>query len=227
MSYPEVETDRMLSGMLIAGTIEAVDYAAARVRVRSGEWVSAWLPWASAAAGKVRHWRPPSAGEQVIILSPSGQPEQGMVLPGFYTDQHGQANDNRKNLTATDWPDGAREHYDHDAHEYMLSVPAGGRIVLTIGGTTLEMTANGTTLTTPELLVDSPDSTFTGKVLIHKLLTFLGGLVGKGSTGGSPTARIEGDVNVTGGDVTADEISLKRHLHTEQGDGANVSQPHP
>lgn len=196
MSFDQSETDRMLSGMLMAGTIAAVDYANARVRVTSGDWTSAWLPWAAVAAGQVRHWRPPSVGEQAMILSPSGQPEQGMVMPGFYTDQHGQANDNRPNITAQDWPDGAREHYDHAAHEWRLCVPAGGRIVLTIGGTTLEMTADGTTLTTPRLTVDSPDSTFTGAVLVKKLLTYLKGLAGKG--GGGAGASIEGDILVNG-----------------------------
>ena len=196
MSFAESETDRMLSGMLMAGTIEAVDYQAARVRVRSGDWVSSWLPWGSLAAGQVRHWRPPSVGEQTMILSPSGQPEQGMVMPGFYTDQHSQANDNRPNITAQDWPDGAREHYDHEAHEYVLSVPAGGRIVLTIGATTLELRDDGTTLTTPKLLVDAADSTFTGTVIVKKLLTYLKGLIGKG--GGGAGASIEGDILVNG-----------------------------
>lgn len=195
MSYAEAETDRMLSGMLIAGAVDDVQYRPYRVRVRSGDWVSAWLPCKSLAAGKVRHWRPASVGEQALIVSPSGMPEQGFVLSGFDTDQYPQ-NDDQENITAWDWPDGAREHYDHDAHEYKLSVPAGGRIVLTIGATTLELRDDGTTLTTPELVVDSPDSTFTGAVLVKKLLTYLKGLVGKG--GGGAGASIEGGILVDG-----------------------------
>lgn len=225
MSFEQSETDRMLAGLLVCGTIESVQYKPPRVRVRSGDWVSSYLPWKSMAAGNVRHWRPPSVGEQAMILSPSGLPEQGFVIAGFDTDQF-PANDDRGNITATDWPDGAREHYDHDAHEYVLSVPAGGRIVLTIGGTKLEMKSDGTTLTTPKLTVDSPDSTFTGKVLIQKLLTYIGGLVGKGGGGGGASASIEGGIRVTNGDITADNISLKQHTHTEQGDGAKTSAAH-
>jgi phage baseplate assembly protein V len=137
--------------MLIAGSIEAVDHKAARVRVKSGDWVSAWLPWSTVAAGRVRHWRPPSIGEQVMILSPSGQPENGMVLPGFYSDKHGQANDDSGDVTAMDWPDGARQHYDHAAHEWKLAVPAGGRIVLAIGGTEMILTADGITFVAPRI----------------------------------------------------------------------------
>lgn len=205
MDYQLSETDRLLSGMLIAGTIEAVDYQNARVRVRSGDWVSFWLPWGAQAAGQVRHWRPPSVGEQALILSPSGQPEQGMVLPGFYTDQHGQANDNQPHITAQSWPDGAREHYDHEAHEYILTVPAGGRIVLSIGATSLTLRDDGTTLSTPQLLVDAADSTITGTLLVKKLLSYLKGLLGKG--GGGAGASIEGNIQINGSISSSGSIS--------------------
>lgn len=177
--------------------------------------MSSYLPWKSMAAGDVRYWRPPSVGEQAMILSPSGLPEQGFVIAGFDTDQY-PANDDRKNITATDWPDGAREHYDHDAHEYVLSVPAGGRIVLTIGATTMELRDDGTTLTTPKLLVDADDSTFTGTVLVKKLLTYLKGLVGKG--GGGAGASIDGDIYINGniwatGSIIDAEGNSNHHSH--------------
>ena len=196
MSYQEAELDRRMAAMLQAGTVSAVDHGNARCRVKVGEWESAWLPWGSAGAGAVRQWRPPSIGEQAMILSPSGLPEGGFVLPGFYTTQHKNGNDTKEEVTATDYPDGAREHYDHGAHEYVLKVPAGGRIVLTIGATTLELRDDGTTLTTPKLFVDSADSTFTGMVLVKKLLSYLSGLVGKG--GGGVGASIEGEIQVNG-----------------------------
>lgn len=229
MSYAVAELDRRMAAMMMVGTIEEVDHANARCRVRVGDWVSAMLPWASLGAGQVRSWRPPSKGEQAMIMSPSGDPAGGFVLPGFYTDQHQQANDNRGNVTAQNYPDGAREHYDHEAHEHVLNVPAGGRIVLQIGGTTLELTSEGSTLKTPKLLVDAPESTFTGKVQVQGLLSYMAGMVGQGGSGGA-TAAIEGTVrissgnlNVNGGDVTADGISLKSHVHMEQGDGAATS----
>ena len=37
--------------------------------------------------------------------------------------------------------------------------------------------------------------------------------------------QIYGNVNVTGGDIVADGISLKEHVHTEQGDYKDVSKP--
>lgn len=72
--YALGEHDRMLSNMLIAGTIESVDHGAATCRVRSGDWVSGPVPWASLGAGQVRNWRPPSVGEQAMLMSPGALP---------------------------------------------------------------------------------------------------------------------------------------------------------
>lgn len=55
--------------------------------------------------------------------------------------------------------------------------------MLQIGVTTLELRDDGTTLSTPKLLADAAESTFTGTVLVKKLFTCLKGLVGKGSGG--------------------------------------------
>jgi phage baseplate assembly protein V len=162
-------------------------------------------------------------GEQAIVLAPSGTLAGAFVLAGFYSDTHGGANDNTPSTTATDWPDGAHEHYDHDAHEYVFSVPAGGRIVFRIGGTEMQLTAEGITQTTPKLLVDAPDSTFTGNSTTQKRLTFQGGMTG-GNTAGGPASQIDGDADFTG-TVTSKGKSLPDHTHMNQGDGVPVSAP--
>jgi phage baseplate assembly protein V len=41
----------------------------------------------------------------------------------------------------------------------------------------------------------------------------------------APTVRIEGNVEVVGGDVTADGVSLKQHLHTKVTPGTGLSGP--
>lgn len=151
MSYESAEHDRRLATLLQAGTIEAVDHENARCRVKVGEWVSAWMPWASLGAGEVRNWRPPSVGEQALLLCPSGESAAGFVLPGFYTAQHQQGNDNRANITAQNWPDGAREEYDHEASQYLLDIPASGKIVIRCGPSGLELSAAGVKITAPRI----------------------------------------------------------------------------
>lgn len=148
MSYATAEHDRRIATLIQAGTIEAVDLPNARCRLRVGEWVSAWMPWHTQGAGAVRHWRPPSVGEQALLFSPSGEAASGFVIPGFYSTQ-GAQNDNRAEVTAQDWPDGARQEYDHAASHYLLDVPAAGSITLRCGPSTIRLSAAGIDINGP------------------------------------------------------------------------------
>lgn len=65
-----------------------------------------------------------------------------------------------------------------------------------------------------------PMSIFTGKVVIGGGMAVSGG-------GGGASATIQGSLQLTDGDITADDISLKEHSHLEQGDGNRVSPPVP
>jgi hypothetical protein len=92
------------------------------------------------------------------------------------------------------------------------------------------VTQTATVNASSSLTVDSPQSTFTGNVAIQKNLTVTGhisGTSGMSITGGAggATATFQGSIKVSD-DVTASGISLKSHVHTEQGDGADTSTPH-
>ena len=56
---------------------------------------------------------------------------------------------------------------------------------------------------------DTPDVILTGRLTVAGLITGTGGMAISGGTGASVT----GDISVTGGDVEADGISLKDHVH--------------
>lgn len=77
---------------------------------------------------------------------------------------------------------------------------------------------------------DSPTITLTGDTTVQKTLTVMGaftamsGMTCNGGSGGA-TATFNGSIHATG-DVTAGDISLQNHVHTEQGDGADTSTPH-
>lgn len=229
MSYELAEHDRMIAAMIQAGTIEAVDHANARCRVRisdDGEdgagYVSAWVPWGSLGGGEVRNWRPPSIGEQTLLLCPSGDPAAGFALPGFYSDQHGQANDHRPHTVAWKMPDGCLIEYDWQAGALQVD---GSKTVKVRNADTIDVESGGqVTVKCPTLVVDCPDSTFKGNVTVEKRLTYMGGLAGSTvNGGGGAAAEIEGDVRVRSGEVSADDIGLKAHHHIEQGDGAPTS----
>ncbi|HIE5945993.1 TPA: phage baseplate assembly protein V [Burkholderia cepacia] len=218
------EMDRRMACLTQSAVVEAITYDPPRVKVRVGDWVSDWLKWQAGAAGKVRHWRPPSVDEEVALWAPSGDLAGAFVAPGYYTEQHGGAGRSNPDETATDFPDGAFEQYNHASHEYVLSVPAGGRIVFRIGGTEFELKADGATLRSAKLLADVPDSTFTGNTTTEQLLTFNGGMQGKAGKGGGVAMKVQGGAEFTD-DVVAAGKSVSKHKHREQGDGELVSPP--
>lgn len=108
----DADLARRLDNLIRLGTIAAVDHARALCRVRSGGLLTDWLPWAERRAGTTRTWNPPTVGEQVLLLCPSGEPAAGIVLTGIYTDTHDQPSASADEHV-THYPDGARIAYNH------------------------------------------------------------------------------------------------------------------
>lgn len=193
------EAERRISNVALMGQVVALDAGRARVRVQAGPITTGWLPFATMRAGHDRTWHPPGPGEQVLLVAPGGDLNQAVVVGSVYRAEHPAPADSA-DISRTLFKDGAVMEYDRAQHHWRLAVPAGGKIVLEIGATRFELRNDGTTLTTPKFVVDAMESTFTGTVLVKKLLTYLKGLVGKG--GGGAGASIEGDIQVNG-NVTA------------------------
>lgn len=75
------ELFRLVQNLLRTGTVYQVDHAAKRLRVKDNQgWESNWLRWGEDRAGKDTTWDPPQIGEQVLVASPAGQTEGGIVL---------------------------------------------------------------------------------------------------------------------------------------------------
>lgn len=80
------DLERRFSGVMRHGTVHEVDPAKQIVRLKMGDgedggpFLSPWLPYAQ-IAGALKVHTPPSAGQQMTILSPSGDWLQGTALP--------------------------------------------------------------------------------------------------------------------------------------------------
>jgi phage baseplate assembly protein V len=74
------EMNRRLLQIVRIGVIQEIDYAKAKARVKIGNNVTGWRPWVSLAKG----WIPPAVGDQVVVLSPNGDFEQGIILSALY-----------------------------------------------------------------------------------------------------------------------------------------------
>lgn len=108
-----IDIIRRLESLIRLGTVAEVDLQASppAVRVQTGELLTNWRPWVALRAGTARSWHPPTVGEQVILLSPSGDIGLAVVLPALYSDTN-PAPANAATLHRMAYPDGATIEYD-------------------------------------------------------------------------------------------------------------------
>ncbi len=189
------DLQRRLGNLLRLGTVAEVEHGTARCRIRSGDLLTAPLPWLSPRAGDTIEWSAPTVGEQVLLLCPEGDTHQGIVLRGLYS-QACPAPGSSPALHRTRYPDGAVFEYDHDAHALRAWLPAGG---------TAEISADG-------------GVTVNGPLTVNGDCTFNGNTQTNGDAAVSQTLTAQTDV-VGGGK------SLKNHRHTGVQSGGATSGP--
>lgn len=159
------------------GTIAEVDLAKARVKIKSGNITTTWLPWAAGrASGAKRRWDPPEVGEQVAVISPGGDLTQGLVIPGVYQESAG-APSASADKDSTVYSDGTVIEYDRAAHALTADLQGTkvyadrSKIELTIGGSKVTLTSSGAT-------VEAASINLTGNVTVTGNLTNNGKNVG-------------------------------------------------
>lgn len=113
---------RLILNLARKGTVLEVDHQAALCRVASGELETNWIPWLAIAAGTTRDWRPPTAGEQVLLICPGGDPADAVALSGIYSDKI-PAPSEKPNAHTRIYPDGAVFEYDHENQVLQLTLP--------------------------------------------------------------------------------------------------------
>lgn len=186
MTYASAQHDRMLASLVMPCSVVGVDLAAAMVRVSDGAgWTSAWVRWHSQAAGKARHWRAPSLGEQGALISPSGEPAQGTFVPGLYGNAGAQP-DNRDHVEVWRFDDGGSLVYDWQAKTYTIDLPSGS-VTTKVGGSTVVVTDDAITALTGSVTVTGT-ITLVGDVQINGALRVTGDINGGGKiidTGGN------------------------------------------
>lgn len=189
---------RMVENLIRIGTIAEVDHVAHRVRVESGELLTEWIKWRTGRAGATRSWSPPTIGEQVMILSPSGVLDNGIVMPSIFSDTHDSPSDSPAEHVML-FPDGARIAYDHVSG----ALTASGIQTATI------QAAVSVTLDTPATHITG-DVQIDGTCTVADLLTYGNGIAG---TGGDNENTISGNFTQTGGTLSSNGIVLDTHHH--------------
>lgn len=144
------EAERRISNVALMGQVVALDTVRARVRVQAGPITTDWLPFTTLRAGHDRTWHPPEPGEQVLLVAPGGDLNQAVVVGAIYRADHPAPADSA-DISRTLYRDGAVMEYDRAQHHWRLAIPAGGRIVLEIGPSKIEMTDAGIRVTAPRI----------------------------------------------------------------------------
>lgn len=140
------EADRRGANVVRVGTVEEADYARGRIRVRVGDIVTGWIPWADRRAGGDRTWSAPEIGEQMVLLAPGGEVDQTVAIGAIHSSAAPGPGANA-DVTVMQFSDGARLVYDRAAHALTADLPSGGTVAITApGGVTItgDVTVNGT-----------------------------------------------------------------------------------
>ncbi|WP_321392839.1 phage baseplate assembly protein V [Emcibacter sp.] len=183
------ELQRLLTSMIRIGKVVAADYAAARVTVQIGDITTAPLPFMTQRAGENRNWSPVEVGEQVLLVCPSGDIDQAVVVGSLYQTSY-PAPQSLPTVTTMVFKDGAEIEYDRVTHKLVANLPSGGTFDVTAdGGITLngDVTINGNTAVNGDVNVDGLiDATgeITGSGIDLSTHTHSGVASGSSSTGG-------------------------------------------
>lgn len=129
------EGDRRTSNIIRFGKVEEVDYDKALLKVRVGDLLSAWLPWLTDRAGNNISWKPLEIDEQVVLLCPSGETNQGVVLGSLYQDYFpNPTEDNTEDHHRMTYKDGCIIEYDRKKHHLKAILPEGGTVEIIADG---------------------------------------------------------------------------------------------
>ena len=130
-----IEILRRLENLARLGVVAQVRTGKpARCRVRTGELLTAWVPWMALRAGgaaKGRRWSAPAVGEQCLLIAPGGDLQSAIALPGIYSDAMPQGSV-EEDMDRTDWS--ATDYMEHDRATGRLVIDCAQEIEFRIGG---------------------------------------------------------------------------------------------
>lgn len=210
------QLNRRVDNLLRVGTVEEV--RAGKARVRTGKILTDWRPYLVQRAGSSkRSWRI-SVGEQVLLLSLSGDLANAFVLPAINSLENPEPHDH-ESADHIEYPDGAVIEYNPDT----------GALKVT-GITTAEVQA------TEHVKVDCPETETTGNLLVGGDITVKGNSTFEGAATMKSTALVEGALtgkagasiaggaSITGG-ASVDGVGFAGHKHGGVSSGPDTTGP--
>jgi phage baseplate assembly protein V len=218
------------------GEISSIDPAKCTARVvfdDEDSIVSFDLPVLQRNSLKNHDYAMPDVGEDAIVLFFGEGQEDGVILGSIYAGEvtPPESTENRRTVV---FDDDTRVCYDRAEHKLTVTIE-GTEVVFNRqdGSITVPnaVTINCTTATvnaSSGITLDTPKTDVTGVLNVAGLITGKGGLAVSGGGGAAVTVtgnmKLQGQIEASS-DVTAGGLSLLKHKHQEQGDGAPTSPP--
>ncbi|WP_076461582.1 phage baseplate assembly protein V [Marinobacterium stanieri] len=143
------DINRRLESLIRLGTIAQVDHAARRLRVKTGDLLTGWLPWPAEVGRNFRRWRPLREGAQVVLACPSGDPAQAAIIGMLYTQSLDRPSAD-PDVDLIEFEDGTRLEYN--SHSHHLNAECVGDVTI---------------VSPTHVTIDCPDSTLTGKLTVN------------------------------------------------------------
>ncbi|WP_392565141.1 phage baseplate assembly protein V [Utexia brackfieldae] len=209
---------RKLDNLIRQGIIE--ESSGDRVKVRTGENLTTWLPWLTYRAGKNRTWWRPSIGEQVLLLSPGGELQLAIVLPSIYSNAF-PAPSNSDDGLFIEFADKATFEYDN---KMTFKLPDGAIFSYDPNSSTLNISGINTAFINAKTSITAKAG---AKISLNAPLVECSNHItfqSFGATGGggeSTTGVITGNVEHKGGNLSTNGIVLNKHTHSDVQTGSD------
>lgn len=136
------ELNRRIDNLIRLGVIEETDFARdlvqPRVRVRTGDILTTWIPVATLRANADSEHDPVQVGEHVILLAPSGETAQAVVIGKLFSTDYPSPDTSTTNHRRR-YRDGCVIEYDTATHHLNATLPEGGTVnLVATGGITVQ-----------------------------------------------------------------------------------------
>lgn len=156
------ELSRRLNNLIRIGTVTETKSAEGKAlaRVQIGDRVTDFFPVMSFGNSFSRHYIPVRVQEQVMVLSPFGEADSGVILRGIYNKNCKEPDGSNDTTDVIEYEDGTRISYDTEAQEMTVNTPgkitiiAAGSVSVTSESVSVDCTTG--TVTAESVTVDSP-----------------------------------------------------------------------
>ena len=129
MEFEIAQLFRRFENLIRIGTIAELDYENKKLRVKTGELITDWLPWPAEIGKNFKRWRPLREGTQVVLACPSGDTAQALIISMLYSNAvDSPLTDAEGNIDLIQFDDGTKLEYDSSSST--LTVDATSKITI-------------------------------------------------------------------------------------------------